>query len=264
MSDYDIPKNRFTGIFIPAEILSRKDLSYFEIYVLSLIDSLYCKEHGGCYAGNDWFAQKLDKKENTIAKTISSLRSKGYIEDISFNGRKRVIRARIADVILDEQKKDRLGSKSKADLDETSNQGLDKTSNAGLDNSSSDGTPPIYTNIKDNNKDKREGVKPPKPPSRKSKANHNPKKIKRALHVHTTEEEHKLLADKESEGLRDAAYVELSLWKQNAKKSKWRPNDYLTILKWCFDAVKEKKLKKSKRSFECTTDDQREAYDNLF
>ena len=91
---------RFTGIFIPVEILQIEILSLFEMMLLSWIDALYCPEHGGCYASNQYLASKLKNvKENTVVKSLVKLRKLGYIQDVSFNGRVRVIKARIGDII---------------------------------------------------------------------------------------------------------------------------------------------------------------------
>jgi hypothetical protein len=61
--------------------------------LLAWIDALYCKEHGGCYASNEYFAKKLRLKENTINILISKLVKLGLVERVSFNGRQRILRA---------------------------------------------------------------------------------------------------------------------------------------------------------------------------
>lgn len=88
-----IPRARFTGIFIPSEILEINDLTPTDMILLSWIDSLFCKEYGGCFASNDYLAEKLHLKEKTISKNISKLIELGLVEKVSFNGRFRVIRA---------------------------------------------------------------------------------------------------------------------------------------------------------------------------
>lgn len=94
-----IPTPRFTGIFIPAEVLEHPDLTMLEQLLLSWIDALYCKNHKGCYAKNEYFAERLKVKENTIAKALTSLRQKNLIEDVSFDGRNRIIRAKIGEYV---------------------------------------------------------------------------------------------------------------------------------------------------------------------
>lgn len=108
------PKPRFTGLFIPAEIWEIEGLTLMEINLLAWIDALYCKEHGGCFASNEYLAKQMKGiKENTIAKSITKLRGMGLIEDVSFNGRQRVIRATIGRSIDQHQ------SKSALDLNPT-------------------------------------------------------------------------------------------------------------------------------------------------
>lgn len=99
-----IPTPRFTGIFIPVEILEHSDLTMLEQMLLSWIDALYCKEHGGCFAKNEYFAERLKVKENTIVKALTSLRQKNLVEDVSFDGRRRVIRAKIGEHVEKAQK----------------------------------------------------------------------------------------------------------------------------------------------------------------
>jgi len=109
------PKQRFTGIFLPAEILEMSEISWMEKILLSHIDSLYCKEHGGCYASNAYLATILGSEENTIAKSITKLRKLDLIEDVSFNGRQRVIRSLVNKFVDKHQ--------SKAGLDKNPMQG---------------------------------------------------------------------------------------------------------------------------------------------
>lgn len=93
------PSPRFTGIFIPVEVLEHPELTMLEQLLLSWIDALYCKDHKGCYAKNEYFADRLKVKENTIAKALTSLRQKNLIEDVSFDGRNRVVRAKIGEFV---------------------------------------------------------------------------------------------------------------------------------------------------------------------
>jgi hypothetical protein len=103
------PAPRFTGLFIPAEILEHPDLTLLEQMLLAWIDALYSPQFGGCYARNDYLAQKMKVKENTIAKSLTKLRQLGLIEDVAFDGRTRVMRALIGRHVDQCQ--------SKADLD---------------------------------------------------------------------------------------------------------------------------------------------------
>ena len=88
------PKPRFTGLFIPAEILEM-DLLPNEIFLLSWIDALDGdnNEKGGCFASNAYFSQKLHLKENTIVGMLTKLKRLGLIEQVSFDGRTRILKA---------------------------------------------------------------------------------------------------------------------------------------------------------------------------
>lgn len=113
----DIPKPRFTGIFIPVEILELEDLTLLEMLLISWIDALYSKEYGGCYASNEYLAIRLKVQVNTIAKALTSLRQKKLIEDVSFDGRTRVIKSLIYSIIHKNQSKSELDRQSNAELD---------------------------------------------------------------------------------------------------------------------------------------------------
>lgn len=232
------PKQRFTGYFIPVEIMEMEDLSWFEKILLSMVDSLYCKEHKGCFASNEYIARKLKVKENTIAKAISNLRKLKLIEDVSFDGRKRVIRSRM------------YGGVDKVQ----SNAGLDKNpsrvgqkSNPGLGKNP---TPSLYSDSKGYRKEKR-GGKPPSAdadsPSR-SDFSSKEKTIEREKNVATTKEEHQKLVERFGEEMTKEAYEVLSLWKLDTPKSKWKKSDYRSIMRWTIDAVKEKRRKEKQNA----------------
>lgn len=122
------PSPRCSGIFIPIELYEREDLSFFEIHLLSWVDLLYCKKHGGCFASNEYLASKLrNARINTVAKALTALRQKGLIEDVSFDGRKRVIRALINRSV------DQSQSKSALDLNPTLNSSIGFLSNPPLE-----------------------------------------------------------------------------------------------------------------------------------
>ena len=87
------PTPRFTGIFIPAEILDHYDLSSTDMMLLSWIDALQCPKRGGCFASNEYFAKKLKLKENTVKILISKLVKLDLIERVSFDGRNRILRS---------------------------------------------------------------------------------------------------------------------------------------------------------------------------
>lgn len=83
----------FKGIWIPREIWLRKDISALERSLWAEIHSLYDHEEGGCYASNEYLCEFFDVKERRLQEMISNLKEKGLIVQISFNGRKRVLKA---------------------------------------------------------------------------------------------------------------------------------------------------------------------------
>ena len=223
------PSPRFTGIFIPVEILERKDISIFEKLLLSWIDSLFDIGRSGCFASNKYLADKLGVKENTVAKAITHLRKQGLIEDVSFNGRDRVMRALINKSVHESQSKSgldknpsRVGQKSKATLDKNPS--------------------PPYIYSKGDSKEREGSASPPLPPPLSSK------KIERSENVSTTQDEHEKLQSSHGEEKTQTLYERLSLWKNDTPKSKWKKSDYLAITRWVVDAVNDDALKDEKRN----------------
>jgi hypothetical protein len=91
MRDLPTPNPRFTGLFIPAEILAIEELNANDCMLLAWIDALQCEKMGGCYASNDYFAQKLRLKNNTISQMITKLKDLNLIKQISYDGRIRIL-----------------------------------------------------------------------------------------------------------------------------------------------------------------------------
>ena len=56
----------------------------------------------------------------------------------------------------------------------------------------------------------------------------------------TSEEEHRRLLSEYGQEKTAAAYRELSEWKQNNKRSKWKLSDYLSIRRWVIRALDER------------------------
>lgn len=83
----------FKGIWIPREIWLRKDISMQEKCLWAEIHSLFDRQKGGCFASNDYLSQFLGIKERRLQEMVSSLKAKGLIVQISFNGRERIIKA---------------------------------------------------------------------------------------------------------------------------------------------------------------------------
>lgn len=87
----------FKGIWIPREIWLREDLSALEKTLWAEIHSLFDRESGGCYASNEYLATFCGVQDRRLREMISNLKSKGLVEQVSFNGRVRVIKAIVPD-----------------------------------------------------------------------------------------------------------------------------------------------------------------------
>jgi hypothetical protein len=233
------PTPRFTGIFIPVEILELPGLTLFEMLLLSWIDALFCPQHGGCYASNEYLAQKMkDAKENTVAKAITNLRSLGLIEDISFNGRKRVIRALIGKEVEKAQ--------SKAGLDLNPTLGWTKIQGSvGLKSQSSD----PFSLLHDSKvyiKEEREGNKSPQPPPPSSKKvkKEKPKPIQGIMYgkyVSLPEGRYEILCNELGKSTVDYYIEAIDTWVPNNREY----TDYeATIRNWHLRDKKEGKTSK--------------------
>ena len=111
------------------------------------------------------------------------------------------------------------------------------------------------------------GGRPPSPPSRSKKERSSARKIERAKHVYTTDEEHQKLADEKSASARDTAYQVLSEWKEDTPRSKWKKSDFRSVKRWVFTAVDEKNGKPPPRksnSNKCLSEEARSQYDGAF
>lgn len=93
MSENKEQNPRFTGVFIPVEILMMNELSSTDIILLSWIDALddTKNKHGGCYASNQYLASIMHITEKRVQIIISKLKDLKLIKQISFNGRIRVL-----------------------------------------------------------------------------------------------------------------------------------------------------------------------------
>ena len=80
----------FKGVWIPKEIWLCKDLTALDRVIYAEIDSLDNENH--CTASNKYFAEFCGVGEATITRSIQKLIDKGYIEVVSFDGRRRVIK----------------------------------------------------------------------------------------------------------------------------------------------------------------------------
>ena len=82
---------QFLGVWIPKEIWLNKDLTLLEKCLLTEIESLEDEEKG-CYATNKYFAEFLNTTETTISTSIRHLKELELVEQVSFNGRTRLLK----------------------------------------------------------------------------------------------------------------------------------------------------------------------------
>jgi hypothetical protein len=123
------------------------------------------------------------------------------------------------------------------------------------------------TELTRNKNQERRGEGPPSPPPRSPKEKSSAKKIERAPHVHTTDEEHQKLAEERSEAVRDTAYQVLSEWKEDTPRSKWKKSDFRSVKRWVFKAVDEQSGKAppgKSNSNKCLSEEAREQYRGRF
>ena len=106
-------EQKFTGVFIPAKIFNMKELSWAEKILWCEIQALSGDD--GCYATNEYFAEQFGTTPEKISNKISKLKKLGLVEQISFDGRVRKIRA-----LFDGQ--DSISKKDNADLPKTARQ----------------------------------------------------------------------------------------------------------------------------------------------
>ena len=106
----------FTGVFIPREVYLDDRLNWNERILLCEIDAL--DANGSCFASNAYFAKFLGIAEANVSRAISRLKELGYVEQVSFDGRKRVLKSnmqtcRKRQVSLDENVKSNLTETSR-------------------------------------------------------------------------------------------------------------------------------------------------------
>jgi len=83
----------FKGIWIPREIWLNPNLTILEKTLWAEIDSLSNRDHGGCYASNAYLSEFFGVSERHIRNMLLNLKKLNLLEDVSFNGRTRVIRS---------------------------------------------------------------------------------------------------------------------------------------------------------------------------
>lgn len=90
--DFNLHRD-FKGIWMPKKIWFDKRLNAFEKFLLAEIDSLDNDSH--CYASNKHLSELLGCSEWQVSRMISKLKSLNLIEQLNFDGRKRILRANL-------------------------------------------------------------------------------------------------------------------------------------------------------------------------
>ncbi len=87
----------FKGIWIPADIYEREDICPREKFLLLEIDSLDKPDnkYGGCYASNDYLSKKIKLSAARVCVMIAHLKELKLIEQVSFDGKIRVLKSRM-------------------------------------------------------------------------------------------------------------------------------------------------------------------------
>lgn len=84
----------FKGVWIPREVWLNKELSALDKIILAEIDSLDNEQH--CIAGNNYIAKFCQCSESKVSKSVKKLIEMGYVKQLSFDGRQRVLQSCLA------------------------------------------------------------------------------------------------------------------------------------------------------------------------
>lgn len=87
-------KREFRGVWFPASVWLDRRLNAIEKMILLEIDSLDGER--GCYASNKYLADFCQCGESTVSRSITKLKSLGYISIASFDGRTRTLHSCLA------------------------------------------------------------------------------------------------------------------------------------------------------------------------
>lgn len=82
------------GLFIPNELLERKDLKPLELLIWATIYAYTNWAKGkACWLTNEDFAKQWGCSIQSVSDYIAHLKKLGFIEQVSFDGRRRVLRS---------------------------------------------------------------------------------------------------------------------------------------------------------------------------
>ena len=88
-------KRDFKGIWIPKDVWMDKNLSALDKVILMEIDSLDISDNG-CFASNEYLADFCLCSARKVSDSINKLIKLGYVSAVSFDGRQRHLRSRLA------------------------------------------------------------------------------------------------------------------------------------------------------------------------
>ena len=106
----DLPRN-FKGLWIPRELWLDERLTSTDKFILSEIDSLDRGEDH-CYASDEHFIKMFKIGKSTLHASLAKLRFLGLIENVSPNGRSRVIKSNLGSAYLKTQTPELMGPDS--------------------------------------------------------------------------------------------------------------------------------------------------------
>jgi biotin operon repressor len=101
---------KFTGIWIPKEIYLRRDINALEKMLWSEIYSLDNEDVGGCYASEKYLCEFLGIKRTQLYEMLKHLRDLGLIIDVAFNGRVKVRKAIIPQLVKEDAGRQEFGN----------------------------------------------------------------------------------------------------------------------------------------------------------
>ena len=92
MSTMETRERNFHGIWIPKSIYLAKEVNWYAKILFLEIHS-FTESGRECYMSNKYIASFLHISERQVTRYISQLKSLGWIEETSFNGRKRYLKS---------------------------------------------------------------------------------------------------------------------------------------------------------------------------
>ena len=225
----NLPHRHGLYYVIPAQVMDDESISPAQKLLYALLSGLADHE-GKCFPSDEYLCKRLNESESVLKRNLRGLEQYGFIKrHTAKDSHDRFKTVRIIEIVTCfKQPK----SRPPEPLEGVKNDPLGAPNLAYIESEV-----PLVSE-----EENRHGGQ--KPPARVSPV--MPRKIKRAEHIETTDDEHeRLLADLGKEGLEEC-YKTLSDWKIDTPKAKWKKDDNRTIRRWVIEAVREKKLKASK------------------